>query len=469
ATDAMRPAVKGVLAWTVAVVPMWIVLILCTHWEPVAHDGWGHWSWHRTIGMSFDHLLDFAKGTYVHNNPRLGQVLTLLIYTPGPYHAIVTPIVELSMFYLLAVLVLGRWPSLKRADDALLFATIFAMAALTVPSFGLMLFYRPFTGNYLYGLVINLMLLVPYRFHYANPAPKGLTANLWRAPLMLVLGLAAGLCNEHTGPALAGLIVLALVVFYRKDTRSAVRRIASLAWGIAGLVGLVAGGIALFKAPGQAIRYNGLANEHGTLGRIVERGAYANGRIIGVALLYCLPLVLWLGIGLVARWRSRPPAQPREQAVIQLVLAGLSLSITLTLLASPKQGPRLYLASVVIACAALAGWMLAQCVARWARAVTAALATVVLAYMTWRCIPTYRTLGREFRERVAILDAAPDNSVADIPIYSIHRTRWSVGDDLLIEKLRNGVSANFGLALVRMYRRGHLEDTTAPVPPPDEP
>jgi hypothetical protein len=443
---------------------MWIVLILCTHWEPVAHDGWGHWMWHRTIGMSFGHVIDFAKATYVHNNPRLGQVFTLILYTPGPYHAIITPIVELSLFYLLSALVLGRWPSPKRTDDALLFATIFAMAALTVPSFGMMLFYRPFTGNYLYGLVINLLLLVAYRFHYANPSPqRGLWAVL-RVPLMLVLGFAAGMCNEHTGPALAALIALALVVFYRRD-----RSIRDIAWGIAGLVGLIAGGIALFKAPGQAIRYNGLANEHGTLGRIVERGFSGNGRILVVAMLYCLPLILWAGIGIVARWRSRPPAQPREQAVTQLVLAGLALAITFTLFASPKQGPRLYLATIVIACAALAGWVLAQCVARWARVVTAALAAGVLAFMAWKCVSTYRILGREFRERIAILDAAPDNGVADIPIYSIHRSRWSVGDDLLIDKLRNGVSYSFALALVRMHVRGHLDETAEPLPPPDEP
>jgi len=281
---------------------------------------------------------------------------------------------------------------------------------------------------------------------------------------MLVLGFAAGMCNEHTGPALAALIALALVVFYRRD-----RSIRDIAWGIAGLVGLIAGGIALFKAPGQAIRYNGLANEHGTLGRIVERGFSGNGRILVVAMLYCLPLILWAGIGIVARWRSRPPAQPREQAVTQLVLAGLALAITFTLFASPKQGPRLYLATIVIACAALAGWVLAQCVARWARVVTAALAAGVLAFMAWKCVSTYRILGREFRERIAILDAAPDNGVADIPIYSIHRSRWSVGDDLLIDKLRNGVSYSFALALVRMHVRGHLDETAEPLPPPDEP
>lgn len=442
---------KAYLAWGAVIAPLWVVLVLCTYGEPVAHDGWGHWWWHRDVGMSVGNLLDFAKDSYLHGNPRLGQDITLLLYTPGPWHVIVTPLVELGMFYLLTALLLGRWPSLRRADDALLFATIFAMAAVAVPAFGLMLFYRPFTGNYLYGLVINLALLVPYRFHYETPR----MARWWHAPLLLVLGFAAGLCNEHTGPAFAALLLVCLWTF-RKQLR---------AWMVAGLVGLVGGGLALFFAPGQAMRYNGLATQHGTLDRIAERGILANGKIIKMAFIYLMPLIMWIVLALVARWRSRPAPQPRKHVVAELALGALALVVTLTLLASPKQGPRLYLASVVIACAAVAGAVLAQCVSRWARTVVAALATFIIAKMAWRCVPTYQTLGREFAERVRLLDAAPDNSIADIPVYSVRRTRWSVGDDLLIEPLRNRVSASFRLALVRMHQR----DETTPPPPAGDP
>jgi hypothetical protein len=436
---------KPYIAWGAVILPMWLVLVACTHWEPVANDGWGHWSWHHEFGLSFDNLYDFAKLTYLRNNPRLGQVITVLLYTPGPYHSIVTPIVELGLFYALTALVLGRWPSLRRADDALLFATIFAMAAVTVPAFGLMLFYRPFTGNYLYGLAINLALLLPYRFHYESAR----TARWWHTPLMGVLGFAAGLCNEHTGPAIAAML-LACIWACRKQLAG---------WMFAGLIGFVLGGLALLFAPGQAFRYGGLANQHGVLDRILERGIGANERIFVAAVLYLKPLVGWVVLGLVARWRVRRDPQPHNQLVAELALGALALAITLTLLASPKQGARLYLASVVIACAAVAAWVLAQCVSRWARTVLAALATIVLAHMVWRCIPTYRTLDREFAERVRMLENAPDNSIADIPVYSVPRSRWSVGDDLLNEDVRNRVSATFGLALVRMHQR---DETTPP-------
>ena len=242
---------RSALAWFAALVPLWIVMILCTHWEPVVGDGWGHFLEHR----SHVSLYDFAVGSYVHNNPRLGQVMTFLLFTPGPWHSIVTPIVELGMFGLLATLVLGRWPSPRRDDDALLFATIAALVLVCTPIAGLMLFYRPFTGNYLFGFVVNLMFLVPYRFAYEAPKPR---PRRW-VPLMFLLGIASGMCNEHTGPAVVTLAAVATYAVWHRGERIG-------RWAVAGIIGMIGGGVALFVAPGQAIRYNGLASQASLLG-----------------------------------------------------------------------------------------------------------------------------------------------------------------------------------------------------------
>src|SRR5579883_1834991 len=100
------------LLWLAIVAPLWLVLVLCCAWEPIVRDSWGHFHWHRTQDMSLDLVWEFARGNYVHNNPRFGQLLTFLVMTPGPYHAIATPLVELVMFAAATALVLGRWPRL---------------------------------------------------------------------------------------------------------------------------------------------------------------------------------------------------------------------------------------------------------------------------------------------------------------------------------------------------------------------
>ena len=213
----------------------------------------------------------------MHNNPRLGQVATLLMFTPGPWHELFTPVLELATFYLLVALVFGRWP--RTTDDALVFLATFAITAVTAPQFGVMLFYRPYTGNYVFGLCINLAFLVPYRFG---------RVGWW----IVALGLASGLCNEHTGPAV---VALAAAATWASGVRP---------WKIAGLLAMIAGGIALFVAPGQDIRYNSIG-QTSLVERVAERGIAGNLEVVGTWFVYLAPALIWLAIAGVAWWRQR--------------------------------------------------------------------------------------------------------------------------------------------------------------------
>lgn len=430
---------KSYAIWAAIIVPTWIVMILCTHWEPVQRDGWGHFLWHRKIDLSASTLWDFAKGTYTHNNPRIGQVFTLLLFTPGPWHAIVTPIVELAMFYLLAALALGRWPSLRRTDDALLVLVILALVSLTAPQFGLMLFYRPYTGNYLFGLVLNLLFLIPYRFHYEARRSWG-----WATlPLMLVLGFASGMANEHTGPAVVAAAAVATFVTWRRD-----RAIAW--WAIAGLVAMMIGGIALLEAPGQAIRYNGLASHASLIGRILDRGLWRNLGMFGSLAGYLAETLPWVALAVVGSLAAPPPEASRARKLGELALIAIGFMIIGTLLVSPKVGPRLYLGAVAFACTGIAGFVVRRATARWAQAAIAGLSAAWLVYAGYQCVSAYHEVGPEFTTRLDQLSHAPMNSVLDLKSYTVTRSRWVLDDDLHIPQIRNTVAYSFGLALIQI-------------------
>jgi hypothetical protein len=442
------------LLWAAIVAPIWLVMILCTYWEPVMRDGWGHFLMHQREPMSLGAVVEFAKGAYTHNNPRLGQIVTFLQFTPGPWHTLFTPIGELATFYLLCALVLGRWPSPKRSNDALLFLVVFAMTAITAPEFGWMLFYRPFAGNYVFGLLVNLAFLVPYRFTYAEPRTHG----WWWIAIMIVLGVASGLCNEHTGPGVVAAAVVATYACWRRDHRL-------MWWQVAGVLAMIAGGIALFEAPGQAIRYNGLANHGSMLARILDRGLRADLVILGTLAAYLALVLPWCVIAVIARLRGPAPAPvARSRRWSELAIAALSVIVILTLLASPKVGPRLYFASVALACAAIASLVVRQLVARWAQLAAGLLAAAVVGFFCIKCVVAYHELGPAFEARLARLRAAPANSVLDLPSFPVRRSRWSLDDDLRIAQIRNMVAASFGLALIKLDGVG-----VADVPVPDEP
>ena len=434
---------RAPLLWLAIVAPLWIAFALCCAWEPIVRDSWGHLHWHRTTPMSLDTVIEFARQQYVHNNPRLGQVVTFVLMTPGPWHPLITPVIELAMFYLATAIVLGRWPSARRADDALAFVVTTAIVAVCSPVIGQMLFYRPFTGNYLVGFVLDLAWLVPYRFAgEAERAPAGWPRATAAALGMLVLGFAAGECNEHTGPAI-GLLAIAFAWPRLRERRVRV-------WMIAGALGLLAGWVALLLAPGQDIRYNGLGTESTALGRIADRGARADLWLVVKPSLYLLAAVPWLVVAAIGRVRggAAPLTAPARLALRALAVAALVVAITL--LGSPKEGERLYFAAVVLAAMAIAGWLLAVARTHALRIACAALSALALAVICERCIETYYVVGRESAERIDILDHAAPGSAPTVPRYTREHSRWFLGEDFDADDHRHLVAHDFGLAEIHL-------------------
>jgi len=442
---------RGPLLWIAIIVPIWGVLSLCAHWEPILRDGWGHYQWHRQFETTPATLWTFARDTYLHNNPRLGQVLTLLLYTPGPYHVVMTPVVELLLFWILTVLALGRRPQLANANDALMYFTITAMVTIAAPQIGPMLFYRPFTGNYVFGFVVSGCLLIPYRLHAETPHPH----PWWWTVGMVVLGGCAGMANEHTGPTVALVIAVAIAWFARRGERIA-------PWMIAGWIGLVAGGLALYYAPGQAIRYSGLANQ-AMIDRITDRTERENASVVLSWLVYARTLIPWLLLAGVAHWRARgeltTPPRTKPQQVSALALAVSAVSIAVTLLASPKQGPRLYFAPMCLLCTALASAVVPTLQQRATRIAAWGLATIALAYVGYCLVTTYRTVGGEFAGRLRAIETGAPHSTVTVTPYSVPRSRWFVGEDFGADGLRSRLALQHGLAAIVLDR------SAAPIDP----
>lgn len=436
--------------WAAVIIPVWLVLALGTYWEPIVRDSWGHVWWHEKTDVT---LFRFAKETYLYNNPRAGQVIAWLLFSPGPWHVIVTPLVELALFVLLATLVLGRWPSLRRTDDALVVATLVAMIAATCPLVGPMLFYRPYSGNYLYGLVLNLALVVPYRLALASPSEAWAAPRHWLAPVLLITGLVAGLSNEHTDPALVAVTALATAVAWRRGQLRP--------WMLAGLVGAIAGAALLYFAPGQNLRYEGLATQQSLVERIASRGA-DNLDIITLLGRYLRPLVWWglLAAACAVVMRAAPRRIPR----ITWVFAATALAITLTLLASPKQGGRLYLASVALSCAAATAIVSSQVHALWSRLVAWALVALFAIRAGVNLVGVYAAVGPEGHDRLAKIRSAPPGSALTVAPYSRPRSRWFMGDDFVHEKWRAVAAEGWGLARIDLAGAG----AGAAEPPDDD-
>jgi hypothetical protein len=412
---------------------LWLVLVLCTYWEPVTRDGWGNTYYYVLHDLSPGEIVAYVGDSWRTGNPRLGQTWTLLMYAPGPFHVITTPLLELAMFALLTAVALGRWPSLRRADDVLVALAVTAVVAACAPKVGALLFYRPFTGNYVFGLVLNLAWLIPYRF--------GSNHRAWLAPVLLVLGVAAGMCNEHTGVAFLAMGGFATVTAWHAGNLRP--------WMIAGLAGLAIGYVLLLVAPGHAYRYDGLAKQAGIVGRIADRGVAGNLRVVWISGFYLLPALAWLAIGVAARRGRRYTAADRWP----LVLACGGLLCTLVLLASPKLGGRLYLASVALTGTAIAAWVCTRAAqVRWARLACIALSAGALVYGAARCLAIYAAVGPVGAERMRIIVDTPNGQHVVVPRYPVGPSRWFLGEDL-DERMRKALATDYGLTGIDLAPR----------------
>jgi hypothetical protein len=424
----------GPAAWSLVLLPWAAVLVLCLCWEPILRDSWNYVLWYRAGGeLTFASLWDHAWGMYWEGNPRLGQVATFALLSPTHVHVWVTPAVVLGTFAMLTALVLGRWPRLGDAGDAGIFASVAAMILLVVPQVGPMFFYRPFVGNYVYGFFFHLVLYLPYRFFAAAPRryPK------WLALAILGWAFAAGLTNEHTGPASLLLLGVAVVWFRRRGDGTA-------AWMWAGLLGLALGYLALYFAPGHAFRYGGVAAQQSVLQRVLTRPAAESLRVLWMFVWPVTWTLPWWAVAAWARRRDGGGARlERGVAAAAFVTGGV---MAMTLLGSPKYGPRLYFAPMSMAVVAALLWARPAFSQRGPRALLGAASLAITCVGFARLLTTYHRADREFAQRMTLLTHAAPGTRVVVPRYSIPPSRWFLGEDLVAPELRATIAAELKLA-----------------------
>lgn len=438
----LQPPRRSGFVWAAIIVPMWATLACCAAWGPIVFDAWSVYIGQRTAPITAARVMEFAHYSYTRGNPRVGQLLCLLLYTPGPWNIVLTPLVAMTLFYLATTLVLGRWPSLRRSDDAASFLVTTALIVVTLPRLGPMFFYGPFLSNYIFPVAIDLALLVPFRFALDRaPRARGPFVQVVLAIAMMALGAIAGLCNEHTGIALTAVLIATAWSTARRD-----RAIAP--WMIAAIVGLLAGYAALLLAPGQHVRYGGLADHQTLLERVVARGALGNVMVLGWLAVHAAVAVPLCALGWIGRARGATTPLPRTTYYASCGLAGAAVLAAFTLLASPKLGERLYAASTVWIAIAIAPWLLARTAVAPLPRIRDAVCAAVLIVVAASCMCAYRDLGRASAQRIAILQRAAPGSRVVVPPWPRANPWWSLGDDLVDPKHRELLAHRLGLSAI---------------------
>ncbi|MBE7450089.1 MAG: hypothetical protein HS111_14655 [Kofleriaceae bacterium] len=434
---------------------LWSYLAVLAYLTPVLLDDWYQLAYLNKHGFSLGSVWDYGVYNYFNYNPRLGENFLLLTNAHRGLHVVLTPTVELGFLFVCFAVALGRWPRPSLRDLQLLLLLL-ALIWLASPVPGVLFAYRPFCTNYLYGLALSLLFLVPFRMAVDGRAELG--RRWWFVPIMFASGWLAGMTNEHTGPTVAVAAAGLVVLFWSQHRRLR-------AWMASGLAGIALGYPMLFFAPGQKQRYGAVAAKLGPADHIRDRGPDGLFEIV-IDFLWAAQLAVFLAlVGVfVARFDAarRGAAAPSPDRRVVFTMTALVLgagSIVVTLFASPTASERLFFApAVLLALAVLVLLHLLVTAARVRRVILAVAGLAVAAHATWGLV-VYVRAHADGAERERILSSTPPDQVALVPPFrQFQRNLWFLGDDFDYASLREYVAHEvYGIAGIDLDRPAKSE------------
>lgn len=425
--------------------------------EPYAFDAWNVSVDTAAKPATIGRFFSFWHQQYTQSNPRVGQPLAYVAYKLAGAAEIGDVLAFFGIVLGAFVLGCGRWPSRRSGRDAATLAIGVGFLWFASPNLPAYFFCRAYATNYFWAAAIQLWFLVPYRFYARGGEPSSPIAMLGYA----LLGVAAGMGNEHVGPTL--LLFVTAYTLWLWRTQHRVSRFLT-----AGSLGAFVGYALLFFAPGQGHRYDNMAEHFSVLQQIKVRGLAGNMDIFMGDLFAAAPLLIVLlcivAVGLLSEDRvadDLEAARERQRRALAYVGGAVfaGMLITITVFASPKLGPRFYIHSMLLL---LSGVMaVSQAFLHRPRSFAPflALAAIASVYAAARTVPMYSRLSADSDDRLAQLQqAAPGSDITLQAWEQIPEEWWFLGDDLRDQKKQEMVADYFGLH--RVLFRGNDQWST---------
>lgn len=293
---------------------------------------------------------------------------------------------------------------------------------LCTPAFDGSFLWTTGSANYLYGILIILCVMVPYRLQAdGRSIAKSLCAEIILAMLYLILGILAGWTNENTSVAMIAMMAAYMVLYHS-------RSIKIHAWNITGCIGGIIGCAFMLLAPGTA---NRLANAGGSGGilmwlkRVIIYSSYLIDYLhLAILAFLVLTALYWYQKGLLAaQWsRQKIGSILDECGVALLYLLGFFGSVY-SMIISPSfpervwSGPLALALIVILRLGAMVDTAALQ--AKIGKGIALFFLLIVFVGSYFQTIVELRHFYNDFHEREAYIAAAVANGERKITLPSL--------------------------------------------------
>ena len=233
---------------------------------------------------SISQIIDSQIGHYQNTNGRsithsLAQMFLLAGDDVFNYTNVIFFLVLLCLIYFHAC---GSFKNFSIAK----FSMIAMLLFVSCPAFGQSFLWITGAANYLYGILIILCVLLPYRQQINSRAVTcPLLLEIIAAIVYLLLGIIEGWTNENTSVAMIVMMIGYMVFFHTKSIKIH-------AWNITGCIGGVVGCILMLSSPGTASRLDTAGGSGGVISWIKRMVFYSCDMFVNLQLAILLFVIL---------------------------------------------------------------------------------------------------------------------------------------------------------------------------------
>lgn len=206
------------------------------------------------------------------------------------------------------------------------------------PNFGQSFLWLIGSSNYMYGILLILVFLVPYRIemndniHYKK---ENKLYEFLKAIICFIMGVISGWTNENTSVSLIVIIILCLGLYKLQNKKYKI-------WMFSGFLGSIIGCIIMLTSPGQSSRLAG-AGGFGNIISWIKRFCFISFELFT----FLMPIILLLAFCILVYFYTRKSKDYKDLAVFFIFFIGALASIY-SMIVSPSFPDRVWSGPIII-------------------------------------------------------------------------------------------------------------------------
>lgn len=206
------------------------------------------------------------------------------------------------------------------------------------PNFGQSFLWLIGSSNYMYGILLILIFLIPYRIEMNDNTDYKKENKLYgflKAIFCFIMGVISGWTNENTSVSLIIIIILCLVLYKLQNKKYKI-------WMLSGLLGSIIGCIIMLTSPGQSSRLS----DSGGFGNIIswiKRFCFISFDLFT----YLMPIILLLAFCIFVYFYAEKSKNYEDLAAFFIFFIGSLVSIY-SMIVSPSFPDRVWSGPIII-------------------------------------------------------------------------------------------------------------------------